>query len=188
MVCRRGAPSIAAWSVRGRRGPSRLSLPQQGSHCRDGGEGGAFPSDAAHLRDPLANCLGDPRLAHHPFHSRRVSFGSGGGSRRIAPWTGDKRCWQRQLGFERPQRRGLQACRNHAADARGPDRIRRHNLPATDATLVETRAGVLDIPTSSYLEINASVLGFCLDRLQAPQKRPVFFFVGCRARGAACPP
>ena len=76
--CRGGAVSCRGWPC-----PSDLSRPPMCPPFRECGflrhrwlaHDAPLPRDAAPPSDPLQITLGDPSLAHHPFHGRRVSCG-----------------------------------------------------------------------------------------------------------------
>ena len=80
LPCNGGAVSCRGWPC-----PNGISRPPMFLPCRGGGfrrccgvaHDAPLPRDAAPPSDPmpLQNTLGDPSLAHHPFHGRRVPFG-----------------------------------------------------------------------------------------------------------------
>ena len=123
---------------------ARLAVPEQFSRppmlppCRGGcfrrccglAQDAPLPRDAAPPSDPLLqNTIGDPSLAHHPFHGRRVSFGCGGRSARTVPLVDGVRRWrQGQVRLEYRQSRRRQACKRRAADVRGGGRRGRSSL------------------------------------------------------------
>ena len=130
--------AIPWWWRRGWPCPNNFSRPPMLPPCRGGcfrrccglAQDAPLPRDAAPPSDLLLqNTLGDPSLAHHPFHGRRVSFGCGGRSARTVPLVDGVRRWrQGQVRLEYRQSRRRQACKRRAADVRGGGRRGRSSL------------------------------------------------------------